>query len=175
MFVSYSDEEVAEFLKAEAKPKSIIKHEPVSVVDEKTSDTSRSIPKLDLKSLAKSGSILRYEKGTILFKQGDEGSDMFLLLSGSVSVTDERGLVANLYAGDMFGEMSLIDSLPRSATVKVQDTIDVLRLTRENFCDIVKREPAIAFRVMQTLSKRVRLSNQQIFMLKNRDNFELQI
>lgn len=162
MFTIYTKEEMLELVAAASKPKAPIGTEPL--VGQKKSD----VLKIDIKSLARIGSIIKFDSGSVLFNQGDEGSDMYLILSGSVDVSDENGVVATLEIGDMFGEMSLVDALPRSATVTAASIIDVLKLTRENFNDVVAHEPEIAFRVMQTLSKRIRLINQTVFMLKNK-------
>ncbi len=162
MYTVYSKEEMAELVEAASKPKTPIRTE--SLIHQKKS----VVTKIDIKSLARIGSVVKFDEGSVLFSQGDEGSDMFLILSGSVEVSDKNGVVATLEVGDMFGEMSLVDSLPRSATVTAVSQIDVLRLSRENFNDVVAHEPEIAFRVMQTLSKRIRLVNQTVFMLKNK-------
>jgi CRP-like cAMP-binding protein len=163
MFIEYSDLEVQELVAAANRPKI-----PIKKSQENKEEKKADILKIDIKSLARQGSVKKYENGHTLFFEGDEGSDMYMILQGKVEVLSNENVVATLETGDIFGEMSLVDNLPRSATIRVSEPLSALVLTRENFNSIVSSEPTIAFRVMQNLSKRIRLMNQEIFMLKNK-------
>ena len=169
MLTEYSELEVAELIAAVNKPKTPIKLD--GVIQEKKVDVNA----IDVKSLARQGSVKKFEEGSILFKEGDTGSDMYLILQGKVEVLHKDSVVATLEAGDMFGEMSLVDAMPRSATVRVSETLNALVLGRDNFNSVISTEPNIAFRVMQTLSKRIRLMNQEIFMLKNKGEEDMEV
>lgn len=164
MFTEYSDQEVEELIFAVKKPKVPIKKDDISVKEEKKVDSL----KIDIKSLARQGSIRKYDDGDILFYEGDDGSDMYMILQGKVEVLSNDKVVAVLETGDIFGEMSLVDNLPRSATIRASEPLSALVLTRGNFSTVVSTEPTIAFRVMQNLSKRIRMMNQTIFMLKDK-------
>jgi|GEM_PF-615738 len=166
MFTEYTEQEVRELVNAVKKPKTQIRAE--HIVKDKKVDVNT----IDVKSLAKQGSVRRFEENSILFREGDDGTDMYLILQGKVDVLHKDNVVASLEVGDMFGEMSLVDTMPRSATIRVSETLSALVLSRSNFNSVISTEPNIAFRVMQTLSKRIRLMNQTIFMLKNKGEEE---
>ena len=99
-------------------------------------------------------------RGDCLFEQGDSGEDMYLIESGSVELvvhvgSDERQL-AKLEQGDFFGEMSLLDKLPRECTARVVEDCRLLRLDSSTF-DLVAREvPEIPVRMLRKLARVLR-------------------
>jgi CRP/FNR family transcriptional regulator, cyclic AMP receptor protein len=115
-----------------------------------------------LEMLAKLATTRLYKKGDVIIKQGDPGAGLFVVLSGSVSVTAKSrpGLpemkLSNLGKGDFFGEMSLIDGYPRSATVAATTETSVVELNRWVFLDALRREPNIAVAMLPILTRRIR-------------------
>jgi len=71
--------------------------------------------------------------GQVLFKQGDEGNDFYVIVSGSVEVSVNDNVVANLGAGDYFGELALLRAEPRTASIKAVTKLSLLQITREKF------------------------------------------
>jgi CRP/FNR family transcriptional regulator/CRP/FNR family cyclic AMP-dependent transcriptional regulator len=116
-----------------------------------------------LDMLAKLSAIRTFKKGEIVIKQGDPGSGLFVILSGSVAVTSKNrpGLpdinLNNLGKGDFFGEMSLIDGYPRSATCSAAAETQVVELNRWVFLDVLRREPSIAVAMLPVLCRRIRM------------------
>jgi len=164
MFTEYSDIEAREIVEVTKKPK-------VPIGERKRSAGQPvDVSKLDIKTLAKAGSVKKFDSDTVLFREGDEGDEMYFVLSGRVEVLDGSDQVlATLGSGEMFGEMSLVERMPRSATVRVVDPLTALIINAQNFEKVIAWEPAVAFRIMQTLSKRVRQLNESIFLLKSKE------
>jgi CRP-like cAMP-binding protein len=103
----------------------------------------------------------RYKKHAVIFHANDPGNALFLLTTGTLQMTvetaDARAFVlGQLYPGDFFGEMALLDSLPRSATVTALEASETLVLMQETFVDLLQRTPALTRRIAETFSRRLR-------------------
>jgi uncharacterized protein len=118
--------------------------------------------KFDPKKLAAYGSVRRFAAGDKIVREGDAGDEMFIILQGKVSIEVGDITVGEMNSGDFFGEMSLIDNAPRSATVTATELVLVFAINDANFERIIAWEPVIAVRIMKSLSKRVRELNQEI-------------
>jgi len=131
-------------------------------------ETLRKVPILSalkmehLDMLAKLATTRVFKKGEVIIKQGDPGTGLFVMISGTVSVMAKNrpGLpdtvLSNLGKGEFFGEMSLIDGYPRSATVSATSETQVVELNRWVFLDVLRREPSIAVAMLPSLCKRIR-------------------
>jgi CRP/FNR family transcriptional regulator/CRP/FNR family cyclic AMP-dependent transcriptional regulator len=115
-----------------------------------------------LDMLAKLSAIRNFKKGDVIIKQGDPGSGLYVILNGSVSVSNKNRpglpdtLLNTLGKGDFFGEMSLIDGYPRSATCSAVTETQVVELNRWVFLDVLRREPSIAVAMLPVLCRRIR-------------------
>ncbi len=118
--------------------------------------------KFDPKKLAAYGSVRKFNPGEKIVREGDSGDEMFIVLQGKVSIEIGDITVGEMGGGDFFGEMSLIDNAPRSATVTATETSLLFAINDKNFERIIAWEPVIAIRIMKSLSKRVRELNQEI-------------
>lgn len=112
-----------------------------------------------------------YNKGDVLFKENEEGSDMFFILEGSVDVkkkTIQDGnevevKLATLKQPDFFGEMSLLNNEKRSATIEVsKDNTRIIRISHGNFDTIVKLQPQIALNMLSVITNRLRATSQKL-------------
>jgi F420-non-reducing hydrogenase small subunit len=105
-----------------------------------------------------------YEKGEVIFRQGDSGDTMFIIQSGAVEVTrSSEGkdvVLAVLERGDFFGEMALLDNSPRSATVKAIQRSRLLPLNRQSLSSRARTDPAILLQVMASLIMRLEKTNR---------------
>lgn len=81
---------------------------------------------------------------------------MFVLLDGAVRVVRRGRTIARLGRGDVFGELALLDTGPRSASVVSDDPVETARLSRSAFLDLVRSDPDIGLRMMQVLASRLR-------------------
>jgi CRP/FNR family cyclic AMP-dependent transcriptional regulator len=107
-----------------------------------------------------------------VFWIGDEGSDFYLVQVGRVSVCypDEAGhevTIAVLGSGDFFGEISLLDGGPRTATVRADGDVVLLTLTRHDFLEFLKRNPVAAIHILTVLGQRQREMLDKMRGLKN--------
>lgn len=94
--------------------------------------------------------------GSRLLTAGEPGGELFVIIEGEATVTNNKGRTTVLKAGDYFGEMSLIDGAPRSATVVASAPIRLLVLGQKDFWRVLDQAPSMSRKVMQTLSHRVR-------------------
>lgn len=121
----------------------------------------------DLNELSQFGKLYRFEAGQYLFQQGDTGANMYIILKGKVTVSLESAIgepikVAEMLPGNFVGEMSVLEKLPRSATVQAAVETIALSIDQDHFLDFINSKPDWAFRVMQSLSSRVRKINEKL-------------
>lgn len=115
-----------------------------------------------------------YDDGDIIFREGDDSREMYVVKEGEV-VVSKLGLrgeieLARLRKGDFVGEMSLLESLPRSATARARGKTKLLAIHPGGFLLKIRRDPTFAFEMMQTLSRRIRVTNENLMREMNREN-----
>ena len=94
--------------------------------------------------------------GAVVIDQGDTGVDCYVIVEGSASVRVRDEEVATLSAGDMVGEMALIDHRPRTASVVAISDMRLLRFNSRQFRQLLTEMPKAEERVMTTLTERLR-------------------
>lgn len=109
----------------------------------------------------------RFPAGAAIFREGDPAREMFIIQSGSVSVSVTVGgqdrKLAVLEKGDFFGEMAILEDYPeRSATVTAVTDVEVLALRATDLDEMLQRRPWIAVRMMAKLSERLREANRRL-------------
>jgi CRP/FNR family transcriptional regulator len=107
-----------------------------------------------------------YAAGAVLVRQGEQGVGLFIVASGSVRVTQhqedgEEQLLALLGPGGVFGEMALLDDLPRSATVTALEPTRTLVLVYWDFRAMLLDNAEIAVKLLGVLSRRLRAAEQR--------------
>jgi CRP/FNR family transcriptional regulator, cyclic AMP receptor protein len=110
----------------------------------------------ELRELAKSADELDIREGTVLTREGRQGREFFVLVDGTAQVTKAGKKVADLGAGDWFGEIALITNSPRTATVTATSPADVLVITDRRFRSVVETMPSIALKVLATVGDRLK-------------------
>ncbi len=114
------------------------------------------------------GSIRRsYPRGRTIVAEGDPSQSMYILLSGRAKVqrSDSEGkevILAVIGAGEFFGEMSLIDDEPRSASVITLESCDFLSIRKESFITVLRQSNDICLGVMRSLVQRLRAADRKI-------------
>ena len=109
----------------------------------------------------------RLVDGEQLFEKGDEGDALFGVLSGNVAIyigsPTGREIILNVMEpGDVFGEIALLDGLPRTAHAKALEASEVMQVRRRDFLPFLEREPKLAIHLLELLCERVRWTSDQI-------------
>ena len=102
----------------------------------------------------------RFAAGDTIFTKGDVGTAMYIVADGEVDVFYDDTRSVRLGAGESFGEMSLIDQRPRSATVTAATDVTLSPVNKATFLVLVQDTPYFALEVMRSLSDRLRRANQ---------------
>jgi len=125
-------------------------------------DLFSDLTKKELGEIGSSCQQRNYPAGTALVRQGDTGVGLYILTKGKVRVTQERNpdkaeveLGVN-GPGDVFGEMALLDDLPRSATITAIDEVTALLLPVWEFRTTLRNHPDIALKLLSVVSRRLR-------------------
>jgi CRP-like cAMP-binding protein len=112
--------------------------------------------------------------GTVLFREGDRGEEMFILQAGRVKISKRiRGVektLATLDKGEFFGEMAILNDKPRSATAETIEDCDMLVIDRKTFEALIRGNAEIAVRFIKRLADRLRETNDQMEALMIKDN-----
>jgi CRP/FNR family cyclic AMP-dependent transcriptional regulator len=118
----------------------------------------------DLAALSKRVELASYELGDTIFHQGEEGSSLFVIEDGAVEISYGEGkgkvCLATLFPGQYFGELSLFDGAPRSATATALKPSRLIRLDRDDLVDFVNKNPQAALRIIAEMSERLRQTNE---------------
>lgn len=136
--------------------------EPSAVADTLASSTLlRDLPRESLLLLAGLARRRAYRAGQIICHEGDPGDSLYVLESGRVKVLSYAGsgretIFSILGPGECFGELSLIDGEPRSATVETLETVQALVLRQDDFLRIVRASPPATDRLLAALTSKVR-------------------
>jgi CRP/FNR family transcriptional regulator, cyclic AMP receptor protein len=105
--------------------------------------------------------IERFEAGELIFVEGSLGEKMYVVYSGKVTIEHKGRVLEELAEGDSFGEMSLIDGAPRSATARAITDCEVAPITDKAFLVLVHETPMFALTLMHNLAKRLRRANER--------------
>ena len=107
-----------------------------------------------------------YRDGEIVINKGDEGTCLFVIQEGKVEVFDEKDgaeiKIADLGAGEFFGEMGLFEKDVRSCTVRAQGNAKILTIDKKNFYKTIQKDPTLAYRLLQKMSFRLRELNKKV-------------
>ena len=109
--------------------------------------------------------VMRFKAGERILTEGEDGDSAYLLLSGGVKIEVGTSRVATLYSGEVFGEMSLLEPGPRSATVTAVSDVECKVTTYDEFVAAVQDSPEDAIIFMRTLVRRLRQTNELLTRL----------
>jgi len=129
----------------------------------------------DLEALGKKMQERRYKVGEAVFSKGDKGSSMYVVLSGAVQIylpghdDEPRVILKDARTGEYFGELSLFDDKPRSASVEAIVDTTLLELTREDFGDHLSRSKNAAMAILAEMAERLRETNALLSQRAARD------
>ena len=115
-----------------------------------------------LKAVAKITEVVEVPAATVLARQGNPGNEFYLIMDGSASVELSPRRRVRLKPGDYFGEMSLLDGEPRSATVVADTPMRLLVIKRRDFATLLREAPELTQSILATLSRRLRQAEQAL-------------
>jgi CRP/FNR family transcriptional regulator, cyclic AMP receptor protein len=110
----------------------------------------------ELDALAKVATSIDLPAGKVLATQGQQGDQFFVLVSGKAEATRQGVAIGTLGPGTFFGEMSLLERLPRVATITTTEPTTVLVLTTRAFDDVVASMPSVDRKMLIVLAHRLR-------------------
>lgn len=104
--------------------------------------------------------------GELIFREGELGTEMYIIQEGKVEITKELNgkdqLLATLMQGDFFGEMSILEDLPRTATARCATECRLLQVNGSTFDQMLRKNPEIAVRMLRKLSRRLRDTDKML-------------
>ncbi len=112
--------------------------------------------KADLERVFNAGKQISLKKGQVLFAEGSCQETMYIILSGKVEIYKRHKQIAVRGVGDFFGEMALVESKPRSASVRVLTDTEVLEIDKETFFNYFASNPKVVWAILKDVSARNR-------------------
>jgi CRP-like cAMP-binding protein len=115
----------------------------------------------DLREVARHVRRRRFRRGEVIFHAGDPGDALHVVASGSVKIVlsseiGEEAIIATLHPGDFFGELSLLDGAPRSATAAAVEATETVSLPRQTFLEEIGRRPSLRDSLLRSLAEELR-------------------
>jgi len=118
----------------------------------------------------------KVDAGVDVFKVGDDGATLFLIEDGAVEISTgdgkQRAVLASLFPGQFFGELSLLDGTPRSATATATKPCTLLALDRDDFDAFISAKPHAATKILAEMADRLRQTNALFSQQVSRDVLE---
>jgi CRP-like cAMP-binding protein len=143
-------------------------------------DLFSGLPMIHLRRVLNIGTEEQYQKGDTVFSEGDAGDQFYLILDGAVRISrfvpgmGEEALTV-LRPGSYFGEMSLLDEAPRSATVIVHERCRLFMVRRRDLEDLLFVDRDLAYELLwnfvRTLSRRLRATNDKMTFMATATKF----
>lgn len=124
-----------------------------------------TLPEGELRELAARVHRSQHENGDLIFRKGDEGTGMMVVVSGRVKITSvgasgSEVILNVIEAGQVFGEMALVDGDPRSADAVAAKRTEIVTLLRRDFLPLLQKHPEASLGMMGVLSQRIRQTTQ---------------
>ncbi|MGD2138220.1 MAG: cyclic nucleotide-binding domain-containing protein [Gammaproteobacteria bacterium] len=140
----------------------------------KQSPVFSRVPTDDLRIVAQAMEEQQYFAGERIFEINEQGDQLYILVSGRIGLThspgsQDKNYFATLGAGDILGEMNLLDDLPRSATAHVLEDTTVLALEKTRLKGLIQSYPEISIGILRSLSLRLREVNARLAERRQED------
>ena len=105
---------------------------------------------------------LSYPANHSIFKYGEEGKSLYIIVSGRVKIHVGEKQLAEVERGNFFGEMAVFGTEPRSASITTLEPCECLELTQEQLYDAIDETPEIAVNIIRELSRKIRSLNEEM-------------
>lgn len=115
-----------------------------------------TLSKKQLKKVAGLADVARFMGGATLVKQGDIGDSFYVVLTGQAKVVANGRNVNRLLPGDHFGEISLVDGGPRTASVVAETEMTLVIITQKDFLAMLAKDPSITLSLLEGMARTVR-------------------
>jgi CRP/FNR family cyclic AMP-dependent transcriptional regulator len=127
----------------------------------------RGLPSAAIERLAAIAVRRSYDKGEIVFAQGDEGDALYGVASGRVRISacglgGQEVFLNIMEPGDTFGEIAVMDGLPRTAAATALDDATLIIIKRQDFLELLEREPRLAIHLLRLLCERLRWTSELV-------------
>ena len=106
--------------------------------------------------------LLRVEAGKIIFREGDPGDAVYVVLDGLVELRVNGQLVETVEPGGVLGEMALIEQAPRVATATARTACDLQPISEARFMSMIQQTPHFALQIMKVIASRLRAMNERL-------------
>ena len=126
------------------------------MIELKEAKLLKGVPESEVRSIEKQVKMVRHPAGHEIVVRGEGGVGFMIITDGSVSVKTVTGKTRKLGPGDSFGEMALLDHEGRSATITADTDVTLASIPEWNFKPFLKEHPEVAYRLLQTMSRRIR-------------------
>ena len=126
------------------------------------------IPGDDLARVAFLAEEVSFEPGEVVFQEGELGDALYLILSGKARIVREKTVLAEVGEKEVFGEMALLDSQPRSATVTAVSELTCLRIAKVDFDTLLSESNSVARGIIQVLVRRLRNTSEELNAARRR-------
>jgi CRP-like cAMP-binding protein len=113
----------------------------------------------ELKAIQKRAEPMSVAAGTVVCDEGEVGQAFYFIISGKAAVVRNGRKAAELEAGGYFGELSLLDRLPRSATVKALTDMELLAIDQRDFNKMLKDSPSLVRKLLVATASRLRTAD----------------
>lgn len=126
----------------------------------------RGIPEQELLKIESFIRLVTYRRGKVIFRKGDPGRGMMMVVSGRVKITSPNGPNEAFFGvmgpGDIFGEIALLDGGPRTADAVALEETELLVLDRRDFLPLVQRHPRAFLSLIEVLCARIRSESEMV-------------
>jgi len=133
----------------------------------RNTDLFRDLEPEMLDRLMRQGSQRRIHRGDVLFDEGEEANELFVVVSGRIAIANKsadgrESVVALMEAGDLFGEMPLFDGMGRSAEARALTTAEVIALPYAPIRELYNEHPELLWEVVDLLARRLRVADEAL-------------
>jgi CRP/FNR family cyclic AMP-dependent transcriptional regulator len=106
--------------------------------------------------LGMGGRMVSFAEGGVVFIKGDPGDNAYIVASGLIEIRESGRVIERMGPGELFGEMAVVDSAPRSASAVAVGNTELLVIDRAEFDRRIREEPDFAINVMRLMARRLR-------------------
>jgi CRP/FNR family cyclic AMP-dependent transcriptional regulator len=140
----------------------------VSVLGKRGSDLLAQVPLFDglsrrhLKQITEHADEITFRPGETIVEAGQPGGSFFVVVEGEAKVVRGPKVLARVGPGEFFGEISLLDGGPRTATVVAETPVLAIRIFKRSFDKVVAQEPSVAAKILAVVARRLREAERRI-------------